>query len=273
MHGSRLGCSAILCGLLTGTLVGQEPPRGAVWNITLGAAAVLVPRYQGSDEFRVLPMPLARLTFRDRVFLGPSTMGPGAAIGGYFVRSARVKVVAEASVQDGRPASRADALAGMDDRDAVAAVSTTVTYRVGPLEGALGVARGLNGASGFLGSGRVSASQVLGRLVITAAAAATLADDRQMRREFEVTGGEARRRQALIDAGDARLEADDGRAYRPDGGVRHLGASLWIGYMLPDRWSLLGFGGVDRLGGEALRSPLVRRREQFSAGVGLSREL
>jgi outer membrane protein len=273
MHGFKLGFFAMLLGLMTGPLFGQEAGPIARWNVTLGVAALLVPSYPGSDEFRVLPIPLAQVTFRERLFLGPSTTGPGGAAGGYLIRSSRVGLMAEASVQDKRPASRADALAGMDDRDVVATVGTTVTYRVGSLEGALGVTRGLNDGAGFLGTGRVRLSQICGRLMIRAGAGATLADVRQMRREFGVTDGEARRRQSLIDAGDDRIEADEGRAYRPSGGLRHLGASLMLGYLLSDRWSLLGFGGVDRLGGEAVGSPLMRRREQFSMGVGLSRQL
>jgi outer membrane scaffolding protein for murein synthesis (MipA/OmpV family) len=218
-------------------------------------------------------MPLAQVTFRDRVFLGPSSTGVGGALGGYLVRAPRVRLVAELGVQDERPASRADALAGMDDRDVAATVGTTVTYRMGPMEGALGVARGLNDGAGLLGTGRLSVSRMLGPLVITAGAGATLADARQMRREFGVTDGEAERRWSLIDAGDDRLQADEGGAYRPSGGLRQVEVSFMLGYMVSDRWSLLGFGGVARLGGEAEGSPLVRRREQFSVGIGLGRRL
>jgi outer membrane scaffolding protein for murein synthesis (MipA/OmpV family) len=39
--------------------------------------------------------------------------------------------------------------------------------------------------------------------------------------------------------------------------------------MISPRWSLVGFGGVDRLSDEASASPLVRQREQLSGGVGL----
>jgi len=40
-------------------------------------------------------------------------------------------------------------------------------------------------------------------------------------------------------------------------------------YPVSQRWSVIGFGGVDRLSDEAADSPLVRRREQFMGGVGL----
>jgi outer membrane scaffolding protein for murein synthesis (MipA/OmpV family) len=40
-------------------------------------------------------------------------------------------------------------------------------------------------------------------------------------------------------------------------------------YVISPRWSLIGFGRIDRLSDEAVASPLVRRREQYSGGVGL----
>ena len=90
-----------------------------------------------------------------------------------------------------------------------------------------------------------------------------------MRREFGITDAEAARRQALIDVGDAGLQPDDGRAYQPDGGLRHIGAGISLIYPLALRWSLIGLAGVEWLGDEAAKSPLVRRREQFAGGVGV----
>jgi outer membrane protein len=91
-----------------------------------------------------------------------------------------------------------------------------------------------------------------------------------MRREFGVTQAEAARRQALIDAGDDRLEADEGVAYRPHGGLRHIRASLSLGYPLSTRWSVIGFGVLDRLIGQAAGSPLVRDKEQFAGALGVA---
>ncbi|MGH8572164.1 MAG: MipA/OmpV family protein [Gammaproteobacteria bacterium] len=36
---------------------------------------------------------------------------------------------------------------------------------------------------------------------------------------------------------------------------------------------MVGFGGVDRLSDEATESPLVRRCEQYSGGIGLGYRL
>ena len=270
--------SAII-GLLTLTLSAeldaqeQQPPPSA-WNATLGAAAVVVPRYLGSDEYRVLPFPLAQVTYDSRVYLGPSAGGgAGGAIGVYAIRTPRLGVAVEVGIQDSRPESRANALAGMADRDVVATAGASLTYRTGMVEWSAGATRGLNDGAGFLGTGRVSISQRFARLIAGVGVGATIADAKQMRRDFGVTQLEASRRQALIDAGDGRLQAEDGITYRPDGGLRHVGASLSLTYLLSQRWSLVGFGGVDRLSDEASESPLVRRREQFSGGIGLGYRL
>jgi MipA family protein len=268
-----------IIGLLTLTFAAeldaqdQQPPPSA-WNATLGAAAVVVPRYPGSDEYRVLPFPLTQVSYNDRAYLGPSAGGgAGGAIGVYAIRTPRLGVAAEVGIQDSRPASRADALAGTADRDLVATAGVNLSYRTGMVEWSAGATRGLNDGAGVLGMAGVAISRRFARLIAGAGVGVTLADARQMRRDFGVTGLEASRRQALIVAGDDRLEAGEGIAYRPDGGVHHVGASLSLTYLLSQRWSLVGFGGVDRLSDEASESPLVRRREQFSGGIGLGYRL
>lgn len=156
----------------------------------------------------------------------------------------------------------------------MATVGASLGYRVGPAEARVGVSQGLNDDAGFLGTARLALTRLFGRrLVATAGVSATFADGRQMRREFGVTELEADRRQALIASGDDRLDFDDGAAYRPDGGLRHVGVSLSLMYAVSQRWSVVGFGGVDRLSDEAADSPLVRRREQFMGGVGLGYRL
>lgn len=227
----------------------------------------------GSDRFRVIPLPFVQVTYRDRLFIGRSRSGVGGAVGGYVVRSSRATVAFEAGMEQGRPASRADALAGMEDRDAVANLGMSATYRIGPAEAGVSVSRGLNDGAGLLGNGRVSVSRVVGRAVVRVGAGVSFADARQMRREFGVTPAEAQRRRALIAAGDQRLEPEDGESYVPGSGLRHVAGSLMIGYRVSERWSLLGSGGLQYLGSEPATSPLVRRRKQWSVGMGLGRRL
>lgn len=265
----RSTLSVVLALVLSIQVEAQQPDPPSAWSVTVGAAGFVFPRYPGSDEYRVIPFPLVQASFRDRIYLGPSPTGLGFGLGAYAIRTPSLGLAVEVGGQDSRPESRADALAGLEDRDGVGTAGASLSYRAGPLEGALGVTKGLNDGAGVLGSARVSVSRTIGRLMITASTIAVVADEKQMRRDFGITEAEADRRRALIAAGDDRLDPDDGNAYRPDGGLRHVGASLSVIYLLTPRWSLIGFGGVDRLSNEAAASPLVRRREQFSGGVGL----
>ena len=263
-----------VAGLVPGTEVSaQETGQRSSWTATIGAALLVVPRYSGSDQFRVLPVPLSQVSFRNRVYLGPGTTGLSFGLGAYLIRTSGFTLAAELGLQDKRPASRADALAGMEDRDVFATAGASLRYRAGPLETGVGIARGLHDGGGLMASAHLALSQRLGRLLGTIGVRGTMADARQMRREFGITESEAAERQALIDAGDDRLRATDGRAYRPDGALRTLGVSLSLVYLLSPRWSLIGFGGVDRLSDEAAASPLVRRREQYSGGIGLGYRL
>jgi len=247
----------------------DSQPPAPDWNINVGAGVLTYPRYPGSDESRVVPYPLVNASFRDRVYLGPSSTGLGFALGAYPIRTSHVRLAVELGAQDSRPASRADALAGMDDRDAVATAGASLSYRTGVFEGIVAVSKGVNDGAGLIQTTRIVYTTLVGRTLLVAGAGAALADGKQMRREFGITDAEAARRQVLIDAGDGRLESDDGGPYRPDGGLRHLGVGLSLIYSVSPRWSLIGFGGLEWLADAAANSPLVRRREQLAGGAGV----
>jgi MipA family protein len=253
--------------------VGNQAPdsqfRAPDWNVNVGAMAFIYPRYPGSDEYRVVPFPLANLSFRDRVYLGPSSTGIGFALGAYPIHNSHVRLAVELGGQDSRPASRADALAGMEDRDVVATAGVSLSYRTGGFEGIVAVSQGMNDGAGLIQTTRVVYSRFLGKVMLAVAAGAALANGKQMRREFGITDAEAARRQALLDSGGGGLEPGDGRAYRPEGGLRHLGAGLSLIYPVSGRWSLIGLAGMEWLADEAAKSPLVRSREQFAGGVGV----
>lgn len=62
-------------------------------------------------------------------------------------------------------------------------------------------------------------------------------------------------------------------AYRPEGGIYAYGAMASAHVHVTDAIGIYGYGGYDRLTGDAARSPIVRTvgsRDQFSFGVGLS---
>lgn len=225
----RITLAALAALALCSELAAQGTPSNRGSTVTLGAAVAVVPRYPGSDEHRVRPFPMVEWTLGSRrITAGPRVGGDGGALSALVVGTPHVGFAAEMGFLDSRPESRADALAGMDDRDRVATVGGTLTSRAGPLQGSAGVTRGLNDRAGTHGTARVGVAIPFRRLIAIAGTSATFADAKQMRRDFGVTEIEASRRQALIDWGDARLRADEGLVYRPDGGLRQVGGSLTL---------------------------------------------
>ena len=264
---------ALLLCVSLGSLQAQRPTEAAGWTGTIGVLGMLAPAYEGAAEHRTLPIPLVQLSFRDRVYLGPNTSGRGGVVGATLFRGAGRAIALEAAIGDRRPSSRSDALAGMTDRDVVGSVGVRADYHIRGIDAALTARLGLSGGAGALLDARFGTSRRFGRVMIRTHLAATFADDQEMHRSFGVTPEEAMRRQSLINSGDTRLRPSDGLAFRPNGGLKQVGLAGFLGCAVTRRWTLVGLGTVNRLSDEAMRSPLARRRTQFSVGVGLGRQV
>lgn len=266
--------------LLPALLFAQEPapadaaPRAAAppaFAFTLGAGVFAGPKYLGSDETRVLPIPIAGVSYRNRVFLGPSPNGVGAGLAVNLVQTRALTLSVGLGGSEPRPEDRADALAGMDDRRLGIATLSGLTYRYGPVSAGVAVSAGLRDNAGVTGTGNLGLTlPVLSRTFFSLGGSVTLANQDAMRYDFGITPGEATRRTALITAGDGRLRAGDGLPYTPSGGVRDVGATASLAHMLSPRWSLFGFGAVTRLSDRAAKSSLVRRQTGWSTGAGFT---
>jgi outer membrane scaffolding protein for murein synthesis (MipA/OmpV family) len=254
-----------------GTISAQEPARIPTWTVTLGAGVFVGPKYPGSDETRVLPLPIVGVDFRNRVFLGASPSGAGAGLGVNLIRTRSLTITTGLGGSESRPADRADALAGMDDRRLGFASVSGVSYQLGPLQAGFVFSAGLRDNAGLSGTGNLGVTLPLAqRLYFGLGGSVTVANQDAMAYEFGVSQAEGSRRNALIAGGDSRLRGDEGGAYRPAGGVREVGATTNLALMLSPSWSLFGFGGVTRLSDEAAKSPLVRRRTGWSTGAGFT---
>jgi MipA family protein len=270
MQQLRSTISVLLLGILPVAAEAQDGPKPRAWDVTVGAITLVMPEYAGAEEFRILPIPVAKISYRERVYLGPSATGLGFGVGVNVVGSGPFTVSAEATLLDSRSSDRADALAGMNDQEMAFGAGLGLTWRQGAWAIGVGGAHGLNDGAGLVGTASLGYTRMFGRQVLlTTSANLTAANARQMRREFGVTGEEATRRQALIDEGDGRLEADEGVAYRPEAGLRSVGPSVTLVFLLSPKWSILGFGGADYLLQDAAESPIVRQRTSVSGGVGI----
>jgi outer membrane scaffolding protein for murein synthesis (MipA/OmpV family) len=108
------------------------------------------------------------------------------------------------------------------------------------------------------------------RWMLEVSTGATVADARNMRFDFGISGAESARRLALIAQGDPRLSDADGGPYDPRAGLRQFDGSASLGYMMSRRTTVVLFGSASRLSSEAARSPLVRARDGVTGGLVLA---
>jgi MipA family protein len=232
-----------------------ERPNNDGWDVTLGAGVGVAPNYQGSDSYRIAPLPLLNATWRNRVSIGIG--GLNAFV--YSSESARVGVgltYDRGRKEDGGDpwagSGDTERLRGMGDIDPAPGARIFGVYRLAPLflSGTLTKYFGdsdnpatpqNDGALAALALGvpfyRAEKFRVNGNLT------ATLADEHYMQAYFGVTPAQSAR--------------SGYRTYAPKAGLRDVSASVTARYQFNRNWFGSGTVGVRQLTGDAADSPLV----------------
>ena len=260
-------------GAPAGTARAQESasPSAPSWTGMAGIGVAAMPKYAGSDEYRVLPIPIVQLEYRGRLYLGGSQSGTGAGIGAYVVRTPTLAVDVGLSGAESRPESRGDALAGMGKRSASSFATSGVTYRRGIVMATSGVAIGLGRNEGsYAAIGIGTERQLARRWFAGLSTGVTFADARNMAFDFGVSDEQSAARQALLESGDPRLHGIDVAAYSPDAGLKEARGAASLAWLLTDRSRMMLFAQGSRLSNEAARSPLVRARTGVVSGIALA---
>lgn len=251
----------------------QEPARPAGdWQVRGGLMALVVPRYVGSDETRVVAFPNVSALWRDRLSLGVSRVALGIGADWRLARRGPWTWEVGLALEERRPERRAEGLAGMGDRDVSAWAGMGGGFRAAGWTGGIALSRGLKGGMGTRASLNLGREVRLGGGWAAGASWTALASDAvHQRYELGVDPLQAARRRALLAAGDPRLRPGEDRVFQPGAGLRELRLGVHVTRALPAGWtlSLLGFGS--ELQGVVRDSPLVRRPRAFGAGVSLMR--
>jgi outer membrane protein len=267
-HAGVLASAALvsLAFLATSTAAhGQDAIHGA---IGLGVASA--PKYSGAEDYRTMPFPFIQLEYRGRAFAGVLPSGLGFGVGAHLHRSEAFGLQVAVAQSNTRKEHYGDALAGMGDQASSATAGAGLTVKQGWVTMTANVALGLDGDVGTVGDVSVAASRTLGsRWLASVSTGVTAADSRNMTFQYGVSQEQAAQRQALIDAGDARLRMGDGEAYAPSAGLREMMASASLAYAMTGRTRMLVFAQGSRLSDEAARSSLVRERNAASGGMAL----
>jgi outer membrane protein len=217
---------------------GRIEQKLADWHVVLGGGAIIAPKYEGSDEFKIMPVPFVMATFRDTVTIDPTGANIAVYDQGPFALSARL------GYEMGRKEDDSDHLRGLGDVGMGATVGAKAAVKFGPAEIFAQLDKTIGGSDGLLGTVGIEVTQPLSRsLVIGASASAVFADENYMQAYFGVTPEQSAR------SGLARYDAG--------AGLKRTDFSVSATYMLNENWMVRGQAGVGILVGDAADSPVV----------------
>lgn len=238
------------------------PPVSEDWTLTLGAAPVYSPVFQGSEDYGFSVFPDLRVNYRDDFF---ASVPDG--IGYNLINSAGWKIGPLAKVRFGREedtggspfliSGDTDGLRGMGTVDTAGELGGFVQYAGDSLRTRLELRRGLGGHKGIVGEVSISYVDRLGPVSYSIGPRLAFGSSDFMRTYFGISSAQS------VSAGLAQ--------YEPGGGINSWGIGGSAILPLGNRMALTLFSGFDRLGKEASDSPLVRIRgdsNQWSIGLG-----
>lgn len=225
---------------------GRIGEKLAEWHVVAGGGAMIEPEYEGSDKFKVTPVPFVSATLFDTLTIDPT----GATLA--VVERDAFELSARLGYELGRQEDDSDHLRGMGDIDFGATVGAKAAVQLGPVELFALVDKTIGGSEGLVGRvGLEVAQPVSERLVLGASASAVVADENHMQAYFGVSAEQATR------SGLARFDAG--------AGLKRADFSLSVTYSINQNWIVRGEAQLGVLLGDAADSPVVLEKLQPSA--------
>ena len=219
------------------------------WKVTVGAGAVYLPEYEGSDEFEIQPFPIVSAQFGDRVHLGMDGLMIDLWEQNGFA------VAAKGGVEMGRKEDDSDYLRGLGDVDMGGVVGALLTYETGPFEVYASLDKTLGGSEGLTGTVGAKASYQHERFVFSADLSGTWADSKHMESYFAVNSAQSARSGL--------------REYEAGAGFKRVDLKGSVTYKWTENWMVTGAAGAGFLLGDAKDSPIVKDDIQPFAMLGV----
>lgn len=254
-------------GRPSGPPANGAPPAPQGWTVGIGAAPVLSPAWQGSNDVALSIFPDLRVNYRDVLFASvPDGIGWNAVIGDGWRAGPLVKIRFGRNDDDGGSpfliAGGSDALRGMGDIGVAGEAGGFVEKSFGRRQQwrvRAEVRQGFGGHDGVVADVSASYRTRIGRTIASIGPRATLANRDFVQTYFGIDAGQSLR------TGLARYDADGGLLSYGVGGtlIRPLGR----------RSAITLFSSLEQLGDPAADSPLVQvrgQRTQFTLGLGYS---
>ena len=237
-------------------------------SVTLGGAAIVKPKYEGSDEFETIPIPIIIPKFGETVeengsaitevrkrvnFRGLDEIRIRVLGGERFHAGAVTGYITKRDQDDGR------LLRGLGDIDGGLVAGAYTGFTLGAFQFDAAILEKVTGddSGPEFRFGVETTQQITERTRIVARVGTTFASDDYMQTYFGVTPTQSRDSKAGL------------AAYTPDAGIKDVFFEIGGTMDLSDRWLLKAGGRYGRLLGDAADSPVVETENQFSGVLGL----
>lgn len=268
---SRNGFAAASALLVAVSFAGTSKLRAEVESgrsLTLGGAAIVKPKYEGSDEFETIPIPIIIPKFSDTI------EDDGSAITVVRKRvnfrgldDIRIRILGGERLQAGavtgyitkRDQNDGPLLRGLGDIDGGLVAGAYTGFTLGAFQFDAAILEKVTGddAGPEYRFGVETTRQVTERAEIGLRVGTTFASDDYMQTYFGVTPAQSRNSKAGLPA------------YAPDAGIKDVFVAVGASIDLSDRWLLKAGARYGRLLGDAADSPVVETADQVSGTIGL----
>jgi outer membrane protein len=250
---------AVLCAATTLTTAAYpamaEEASNHQYVIDLGAGVMADPRYPGSDEIILSPLPL--------IFVGKFFVPGVGEVISEDDRIERFSIYPSFNFNGKRDSSESDKLAGLDDVDWALELGLGMAYRFDWIRGFVEVRQGFNGHSGQVAEFGIDfIANPTEDLQLEVGPRAGWGSDSYMDTYFGITAAEDAASSLYNQSHDAKA------------GFNTVGVAATASYDLTDDFTFHMRGGWDRLIGDAADSPIVKEGSvnQFYGGVGITYE-
>ena len=234
-----------------------NPPK---WDVTVGMSAQLQPKYDGSQQYHVLPGPTIDVRYYDLAFLST-----GEGLGINIFHGKRYRVGAALTYDLGRTDLYGFEPPGLNRLRAVGGVPPGPEiklfgeYVLFPVVLRLDVRRALGGYNGWVGDFSAYMPVVGSRkFFVFVGPSLTFVDGNYMQNYFCIT--------------EAQAQQSGLPAFRAVGGLKQVSLGSSATWFFSGHWFANSVLAVDRLLNDAARSPTTEQKTQYAFGLTVGYE-
>jgi outer membrane scaffolding protein for murein synthesis (MipA/OmpV family) len=232
----------------------QKYDQDKEWSLRLGAIGMYKPEYEGSDDYGFQGFPLLiDISWRDTIFFNVRK-----GLGAYLWNRNDVKIGGSIGYTFGRDEDDSNDLDGLGDIDGGATANVFFEWKIVDISLSAHYEQQFTGEdTGFqVNAGLGYDLQPGEKIILKPSLKMTYSSSDYMEEYFSISAGQS---------GQSGLPV-----YDADSGFKSFGLQILAIYRLDRNWGLQAMVGYDRLVDDAADSPVVKDKDQYLIGAGLS---